>query len=146
MKLISMTDYVVHCRKRNDLDNVRRFWACERYAQFLKTPLDLGMFVPCDENGNVLEEPISTYYTPEFGIQKHPQECFEEDLNAYNKAKERVIFEGWVCISEWYGGHLIARDLEGTDQFCTLDYDNIEQFIRDYNTTLTQNAIKKYRI
>lgn len=27
------------------------------YASFLKQPLKLGMFVPCDEDGNVLEEP-----------------------------------------------------------------------------------------
>lgn len=137
-KLISMTDYVVHCRKRNDLDNVRRFWACERYAQFLKTPLDIGMFVPCDENGNVLKEPLQGY----IGNEQY-EGC---EMDEYIKAKENVIFEGWVHISEWYGGHLIARDKEGTNQFWTLDYDNIEQLSREINLTLTQNVIKKYGI
>ena len=28
------------------------------YANFLKQPLNLGMFVPCDKIGNVLEEPL----------------------------------------------------------------------------------------
>lgn len=30
----------------------------ERYAKFLKQPIELWMFVPCDEDGNVLEEPM----------------------------------------------------------------------------------------
>lgn len=29
----------------------------KKFADFIKQPLTLGMFVPCDENGNILEEP-----------------------------------------------------------------------------------------
>ena len=31
--------------------------ALEGYANFLKQPLKLEMFVPCDEDGNILKEP-----------------------------------------------------------------------------------------
>ncbi len=56
MKLISMTDYIFLMRENNAKDNIRRFWACEKYAQFLKQPLKLEMFVPCDEEGNIIDE------------------------------------------------------------------------------------------
>lgn len=49
-----------------------------QYSLFLKQPLTLGMFVPCDESGNVLNDPglIPSY-----------------ELEQYRKAKEKVLFE-----------------------------------------------------
>jgi len=69
-----------------------------KYANFLKQPLKKGMFVPCDENDNVLETPIDIYYRPDFMCQKYPQECYEGDLKSYNKAKEKVLFDGFELI------------------------------------------------
>jgi|688.fasta_scaffold717292_3 hypothetical protein len=78
--LISMTDFVLEQRKIFKTDNIRRFWACENYAKFLKQPLELWMFVPCDSEDNVLEEPIS------------------HQLETYEKAKERCLFHGYFSI------------------------------------------------
>jgi hypothetical protein len=77
-KLISMTDFVL---EKNKAEEVTResYIECRNYANFLKQPLTLGMFVPCDENGNVLEE-------------KKP---FQDDYHKFQQAKERVIFEGF---------------------------------------------------
>ena len=67
MKLISMTDFVLGI-EQNSYTKTEKYniieWQskCEsfdkiiKYANFLKQPLKLGMFVPCDENGNVLED------------------------------------------------------------------------------------------
>jgi hypothetical protein len=46
------------------------------------------MFVPCDEDGNVLEEPVKEdYYVPMGEVEYH------RVLKQYQQAKERVLFE-----------------------------------------------------
>jgi len=97
MKLISMTDYVEWIKFKNpeefasdDLhDGVRgKFNRICLYAKFLKQPLTLGMFVPCDEERNVLEEPDR----PPSSLHL---KMYESELNQYQQAKERVLFEGF---------------------------------------------------
>jgi len=55
------------------------------YANLITQPLTKGMFVPCDEEGNVLEEPERNNYLS--------VRAFTENLNQYLQAKDRVIFE-----------------------------------------------------
>ncbi len=59
-----------------------------KYARFLKQPLKLGMFVPCDEKGNILHD---------VGY------CLDNKIdfsrNEYNKAKENVLFKGFTISS-----------------------------------------------
>ena len=92
MKLISMTDFVLEEGNPSNTD-------CQfadkvmSYANFLKQPLELWMFVPCDEEGNVLEEP-----NEEFEITYWD---YSTKLSKYQQAKERVLFEGF-CIDESY--------------------------------------------
>lgn len=61
------------------------------YSIFLERPLTLGMFVACDENGNVLTEP---YFYKDWLINKNnfrPDEIQTFDI--YQKAKEKVLFQ-----------------------------------------------------
>jgi hypothetical protein len=85
MKLITMTDFVLEqneiLKKYINHDKGALFERCEKYAHFLKQPLNLGMFVPCDEDVNVLEY---------FGLLP----CHELDI--YRKAKESVLFDGFA--------------------------------------------------
>ena len=53
----------------------------DNYDALLKQPLKLGFFVPCDENGNVLD-PSDAFRSCEKGF-------------VYSKAKERVLFKGF---------------------------------------------------
>lgn len=79
MKLISMTDYILEHPATTDYE-----WQLTKhlkYAQLLKQPLTLGMFVPCDDAGNVLEEPDIQIG----GVEKYSEK--------YQQAKERVLFE-----------------------------------------------------
>ena len=86
MKLISMTSFVL----QRDITDIKQRDSIVKYANFLKLPLKLEMFVPCDEDGNVLEEPkIEEEYVDERTTQIFAQ--YQYDLD---KAKEKVLFEG----------------------------------------------------
>jgi hypothetical protein len=80
--LISMTDYVLKYNKIIRHNTMR----IVRYANFLKKPLELWMFTPCDEEN----EPI---------IKRHYQ-YFDNDieyddyLKELEKATERCLFTG----------------------------------------------------
>lgn len=68
------------------------------YADFLKQSLTLGMFVPCDLDGNVLEDTYSTKpdrddYFNEYGGNP---ELYQHNMlhwRKYQEAKDRVLFE-----------------------------------------------------
>lgn len=61
--LIPMVDFVLERRATLDVNFCglktysNKIDEIFNYARFLKKPLQLGMFVPCDLEGNVLEEP-----------------------------------------------------------------------------------------
>lgn len=86
-RLISMTDFVLEIDKEWEnpskpfSENKALMKICN-YATFLKQSLKLEMFVPCDENGNVLD-PSDVFKSCEKGF-------------LYGKAKERVLFKGFV--------------------------------------------------
>lgn len=82
-KLISMTDFVLLDKYAGSPINMNK-----QYAQFLKQPLELWMFVPCDEDGNVLEEPKAEDYL-------HGQDSFifHRLQRDFIKAKEVCLFE-----------------------------------------------------
>lgn len=82
-KLINMTDFVLwqHAESSNQNEFEDN---CYNYAKFLKKPLELGMFVPIDEDGNVLEFPKVCICTDSCSFCKK-----------YQKAKEKVLFEGF---------------------------------------------------
>ena len=89
MKLISMTDFVLEAKENGGYtynSNQLRY-----YAELLKQPLTLGMFVPCDEDGNSLEEPKESNYN----LGDIHAGYYRKDLTKYQQAKERVLFEGF---------------------------------------------------
>lgn len=63
----------------------------ENYANFLKQPLTLGMFVPCDQNGNVLKEPMENDFYYSDGVLNHVD--YSAEFEQYQKAKEKVLFK-----------------------------------------------------
>jgi hypothetical protein len=71
-----------------------------KYAFFLNQPLKLEMFVPCDEDGNILEEPEFFYKQENLKDLKGMKLLIAEETNKrvseYQKAKEKVIFEGFT--------------------------------------------------
>lgn len=78
-KLISMVDFCLEQRKTHTGDFEDYSDLICRYAKFLKQPLALWMFVPCDEDGVFLEE-------------KKP---FQDNYYKFQEARERCLFEGF---------------------------------------------------
>ncbi len=130
MKLISMTEFVIEQSAKIGLT-----LKPEKYclmtgenARFLEQPLELGMFVSCDLEGNELEEPLNykkwlrkelnTTYTIGAGEQ-------------YQQAGERVLFENH------------KHDLESLKdliRYCP-DVEDAIRFL--HNSTLTKTAQKQ---
>lgn len=132
MKLISMTDYVLESQRFKE-DSDTAIFKVTNYANFLKQPLNLGMFIPCDEDGDTLEVP---YYAD--GIDK---------VNKYKEAKERVLFEGFEidfedgCINPFIehfpiGFFNIDNKWVLSDKFKTIEDFTIQKL------TLTKSAIE----
>ena len=98
MKLISMTDFVLN-QKQSESFNEKTFIneslisleKIRNYANFLKQPSKLEMFVPCDEDGNILKEPNRwvdyLQYPDSFDGNKEWDELYD-----YQQAKEKVLF------------------------------------------------------
>ena len=99
--LIPMTDFVLRINEiEKEIDQFFDSWKMkqlriiENYAKFLKQPLKLEMFVPCDDDGNVLEE----YKRSEAEILADKNSyCryISKEEDKWHKAKEKVLFEGF---------------------------------------------------
>lgn len=100
-RLISMTDFVLEqkelMKESEQGFNIEKYDfiinTCN-YANFLKQPLNLSMFVPCklvEGVWVVLEEPI---FTTDIAITELSK------VKEYQEAKDRVLFEGFEYVEE----------------------------------------------
>ena len=89
MKLISCTDYVIEIYEKvaTNMDAQSAYLSYVQYALFLKRTLELGMFIPCDKEGNVMSLPLK----PTNGCNMAK---YYKRKNEYQEAKDRVLFEG----------------------------------------------------
>ena len=149
--LQSMTDFVLE---------KMRFWGIndnlladgllvKNYANFLKQPLQLGFFVPCDENGNVLSEPKAEDYfnikIPTDQLKKEDAEGLNRhyaDLMLFEDAEKRVLFKveykTGICNNKpaiWING----RGAQIIDDFKFLTIEDLAH----WNFELTDSAIKQ---
>ena len=117
--LISMVDFVLEEHKKT---NWNSYNVIVNYANFLKQPLELWMFVPCDEDGNVMEEPINNSRELDSTfLDKNLQRKFDFAFLAYQQAKERCLFENHDLDVETIKHHInIGRALEYFAYFETL--------------------------
>lgn len=112
MKLISMTEFVLNEKQKfselgkGNYDNsslAKSYDIVIRYAEFLRQPLTLGMFVPVNEEGKVLHEITepnkSDYWSDDdtvFSAELYRNNL--DELKKYNNAKEKVLFDGFSLI------------------------------------------------
>ena len=124
------------------------------YANFLKQPLTLSMFVPCDEDGNILSEPSDYDY-----FVSDNEQYFQGDIGEcqkYVEAKERVLFKGFEVKSskihenrdfigwEIYNPSIFINTGNGWNKPEFPDFETIEDltnFRKDIE--LTESAIKQ---
>lgn len=97
--LIPMTDFVLRINEiEKEIDQFFDSWRMkqlriiENYAKFLKQPLKLEMFVPCDDDGNVLAEPKKPHTFASENSDEYIKK-WKSEIEIYNKAKEKVLFE-----------------------------------------------------
>jgi hypothetical protein len=133
-KLIPMTDFVLEQYSfdeqlyRDTLKNI------VNYANFLKQPLTLGMFVPCDEDGKPLEE---------IKDQEYPNNVeYSEEIEQYDKARERLLFEGFNYDEE----DDVVFYFDKSNHYNQIDlseYDHTIEDLVDLNLPLTETAKKQ---
>ena len=140
MKLISMTDFVLEQNEKinenfkknilmtqgETLDELNNFIdIITNYANFLKKPLKLGYFIPCDKNDVPLKEAKELNFKNDDDLEDY---CFK-----YSISKQRVLFEYQWEFQSWD-----SSDMENS---------RIEDLLSDELTyILTETAIKEIGI
>ena len=135
MKLMSMTDFVL----QQDITDIKQRDSIVKYANFLKQPLKLEMFVPCDEDGDILDEPMDYE-------QRLPNMMteYDDEVYRYKQAKEKVLFEGF----EVQYGYLTYKDYDiysvrGLEHY-TIESSLLGNYIlKTEEIQLTENAVKQ---
>lgn len=161
MKLILMTDFILQKGKKGILplsitDVFKQGAKITNeifiYAKFLKQPLKLEMFVPCDEDGNVFKNLDNSIQAPDF-----------KDWKEYKQAKEKVLFEGFEffdkyqnCLNNMLGDYGVFKNYndfgittheKGKGYHTYFHIKTIEDLIRiEKGISLTQNAIKQLEL
>lgn len=140
MRLINMSDYVIDKTKSGLNDASSLCVDFYNYANFLKQPLNLGMFVPCDEDGNALKVPKFIYLQEDLlnldGVELEVALILNKKASDYGKAKERVLFEGFEYF-EFDGGYLVRNS------FCKVyDFQIKNLTIEDLNKQFININIK----
>lgn len=133
MKLISNTEWGNYCKLKessfsNRIEYLEWYFSVRsRIDDFLNQQPKLGMFVPCDEDGNVLEEPSSIGVGNDFYL--------ERAIDQYQQAKERVLFEGFEIPKEGIA-------LDRFKQWLELKR-NVESLVGIGHLELTPQALKQ---
>lgn len=113
----------------------------QKFDSFLLLALEVGMFVPCDENGEILEEPVWQQEWEKGKVAK-----FELCLKSlrYKQAKERCLFEGFIFKAENEKSFTVELDGE---TFWIEKNETIEDLLGfDHEFELTPTAQKKIGI
>lgn len=106
-KLVSTTDFVLEQKEHmKEVGNLSFFEIQTKINEFydkvvhhvtqMKRVLEKGMFVPCDDEGDVLEEPKESNYN----LGDIHAGYFKLDVDKYQQAKERVLFEDFYSTDE----------------------------------------------
>jgi hypothetical protein len=90
-----------------------------KYIDFLDQELTKEMFT------NPVEYPIDIYYRPDEGCQKYPQECYESDMEIWERHEKKVIFKK-LLTQDYLKDYLKVRTIGELAEKCTLELQNVE--------------------
>ncbi|WP_283422606.1 hypothetical protein [Chryseobacterium profundimaris] len=143
-KLIPMTDFVLEYYSHEGYADLQTLKLMNNYANFLKKPLTLAMFVPVDNKGNILKEPknYSSWKSLEHNKKESKAESpvFEE-YKLYRKAEQKCLFEGFTIA---YNGYSVVRITAIYNPSIELSFnknDKIFQTFKDVESLTTFDAI-----
>lgn len=125
MKLIPLSEYVeLQLITKQSTSEFKE--AIKNYAIFLMQPLTLGMFVPVDDEDEVLKD-ISDDEDDDFGL------CSVIRRQKIAIAKNNVLFEGFSQTSE---------QIEFAKYICNVSSQSTVEDLINYGFTLTPSALK----
>ena len=138
-----------------DLESKIIFPLLKKHNNFLKQHLTLSMFVPCDEEGNVMQKPKVENFVFEdhdelVGCPKeYDHESFQLAIHKYQQAKKRVLFKG-LCsthvASTTNNDYHIVHDINGCKLWVTWNNSKtIEYLLNVQGLELTQSAINQLK-
>lgn len=144
-----MVDFILNANKKQWNSNTEKLEAIENYADFLSEPITLRMFVPCDENGNILPEPqmrAERNSFDEVDIDYDVQELYD-----YIEAKKKVFFKGPEVLEEKDGnethyylilsGMSIMNKIQGYDWETNPGFERVETLLDFDNIELTDSPL-----
>lgn len=159
--LQSMTDFILEGEEYTTSDYEMLNELNVRYAKFLQQKLELWMFVPCDDKGNVLPDNLDFddrlcghcplekkgVYGVDGGYMagcegSRCEEAKEKYSEIYQQAKDRVLFEGWA----YHEDNVVEFKGDGYSYYLDMDEQTtLEDFTENEAETrvLTPTAIKQ---
>ena len=144
--LISTTEFVKLVKDNStsltERSIANQYIQCLRYANFVSQKPELWMFVPCDEDGNVLEEPEqynSWLNKKSIDWGKVPFNIDLHTFEKYQQAQYRVLFR-WELRKDNSVGLINWSDRIHLSIYKTLE-DLPEHYKR--NMKLTETALKQ---
>lgn len=154
-KLIPMTDFVIEYYSHEGYADLQTLKLMNNYANFLKKPLTLGMFVPVDTKGNILKEPRnytswkSLEHNRKANSNKIESTMFEE-YKTYQRAEKKCLFEGFKIA---YNGYSVVRITAEYNDSIELSFNKNEKTFQNFPDVesltdfpeifLNSNALKK---
>ncbi|AZA83692.1 hypothetical protein C1637_14375 [Chryseobacterium lactis] len=131
-KLIPMTTFVIEYYSNEGYADLQILNLMNNYANFLKKPLSLGMFVPVDVHGNVLKEPknYASWKSLEHNDGKRTDTAGFEEYTEYQKAEVNCMFEGFKVD---YNGYSKVRITASYDPSIELSFNKNDLLPAGYN-------------
>ncbi|MBV8327257.1 hypothetical protein [Chryseobacterium sp.] len=155
LKLIPMTTFVIEYYSNEGYADLQILNLMNNYANFLRKPLSLGMFVPVDSKGNVLKEPKNyiSWKSLEHNDGLRTDVAGFEEYAEYQKAEQNCMFEGFKVD---YNGYSKVRIVASYDAAIELSFNkndlmpsgfhDVESLTVFDDIFLTVNALKSIGI
>lgn len=129
-----MTDFVIEYYSHEGYADLQTLKLMNNYATFLKKPLTLEMFVPVDDNGNILKEPRN--YTSWKSLKHNKKESGSgtentvfEEYAIYRKAERKCLFDGFKIA---YNGYSVVRIVAAYNESIELSFNKNERSFQNF--------------
>lgn len=147
MKPISMIDFALKEAGKCGIEP--RLHRIENYAKILKQVIEFWMFVPCDENGILLEELTKPDWSDYNDKEGGNTELYQFNLKAYKKflvAKNKVMFKNFKLMEGAACRNTVIND-KGVRQYCGQIYtQNTIETLVGKDLEFTDHIIEKLMI
>lgn len=138
-KLVTMCDFIQFLQETPEFDILHsdQMLRIIRYKEFLKQPIELWMFVACDEDGSPLHD-------NEWKNFEGTLDELKIVLDKHEAAKAKTLFPGFKYIGFENGEHVIMLgETKHYIPFKKNTYQTIEEPLVRQRLKLTNNAINR---